>query len=311
MEKRVKIACIVILIGAILIITGMVTGGNMNTILYSCYNYNSKELPMHYAYAESVPSQHNRNTQLTANGSDIKHLKIDISDYHAGLTIEPHDNRSITYSIQHNTKHVAPVIQIEGDSLVITAKKTKKNRYWSLNWLLGLFRYDMGHPAATITLQIPRNTIFDTANINVGVASLRLDSFTVQHSFTLHTGIGSVDVSNITASNVNIETGIGGAVFRNCSFTDTIMHTGIGETSFDGKIFKSLDIQAGIGEIDMNIHGSEDDYALDIESGIGSVSVNGARSGFLGNRSRQTNKNAAHAIHVESGIGEVAIRFTE
>ena len=255
-------------------------------------------------YTAPVLSADTHEVQLSANTSVLKQLKADVS--YVTLRIEPHNKHSIVYSITNNTKKIGASVQVEGDTLTIS---TKKNRKW--NWFSGWKGDRLGRSKTAITVKIPQNTLFDTADINIGAGLLMLDSFTANQRFKLNTGAGEVDVKNITASNVNIQTGVGETVFHNCSFTDTVMNTGIGETVFDGKIFKSLDIKAGIGEIDMRINGKKDDYLINATSGIGSILIDGRSATGIDSTFRINNQNALHTIRVKAGIGEVNIKFNE
>ena len=310
MKRRIRTAFTIIGIGGLLIIIGILMGGSVKKTFY--YNGCSDEkwcidkekLSMDNENTSSALSADTHETQLAANTSALSRLTVDV-DY-VTLKIQPHDKQSVTYSIMNNTKKMKASVQVEGNTLMIS---TEKERKW--NWFFG-WSHDIGRTKIVITVKIPQNMLFDTADINIGAGLLMLDGFTANQRFKLNTGAGEVDVKNIIASNVNIQTGVGETVFRNCSFTDTVMNTGVGETSFDGKIFKSLDIKAGIGEIDMRISGKKDDYSIDITSGIGSVLVNGTSgSGLMGNMIKENDRAASHTIRIKAGIGKVNIRFPE
>ena len=310
MKRRIRTAFTIIGIGGLLIIIGILMGGNVKKTFYynSCpdeeWCMDKEELSMDNENTSSALSTHTNETQLISDASVLKQLKADVS--YAALRIEPHDKQSIAYSITNNTKRIGASVQIDGDTLVIS---TKKNHTW--NWLFGWRRDNTGHAKTLITVKIPQNMLFNTANINIGAASLMLDGFTVTQRFNLNTGAGKVDVKNITASNVNIETGVGKTVFHNCSFTDTVMNTGVGENLFDGSVFKHLEINAGIGEIDMRINGKKDDYLINATSGIGSILIDGRSATGIDSTFRINNQNALHTIRVKAGIGQVNITFTE
>jgi len=310
MKRRIRTAFTIIGIGGLLIIIGILMGGNVKKTFYynSCpdeeWCMDKEELSMDNENTSSALSTHTNETQLISDASVLKQLKADVS--YAALRIEPHDKQSVVYSIINNTKRIGASVQIDGDTLVIS---TKKNHTW--NWLFGWRRDNIGHAKTLITVKIPQNMLFNTANINIGAASLMLDGFTVTQRFNLNTGAGKVDVKNITASNVNIETGVGKTVFHNCSFTDTVMNTGVGENLFDGSVFKHLEINAGIGEIDMRINGKKDDYLINATSGIGSILIDGRSATGIDSTFRINNQNALHTIRVKAGIGQVNITFTE
>lgn len=308
MKRRIRTAFTIIGIGGLLIIIGILMGGSVKKTFYNEYHDEKWRMDegfdMNDEYTDSVLSADTHEVQLSANISVLKQLKADVS--YVTLQIEPHDKQSVVYSITNNTKKIGASVQVEGDTLMIS---TKNNRKW--NWFSGWKGDRLGRSKTAITVKIPQNTLFDTADINIGAGLLMLDGFTANQRFKLNTGAGEVDVKNITASNVNIQTGVGETVFHNCSFTDTVMNTGIGETVFDGKIFKSLDIKAGIGEIDMRINGKKDDYLINATSGIGSILIDGRSATGIDSTFRINNQNALHTIRVKAGIGQVNITFWE
>lgn len=309
MKRRIRTAFTIIGIGGLLIIIGILMGGSVKKTFY--YNGCSDEkwcidkekLSMDNENTSSALSANTHETQLAASTSALSRLTVDV-DY-VTLKIQPHDKQSVTYSIMNNTKKMKASVQVEGNTLMIS---TEKERKW--NWFFG-WSHDIGRTKIVITVKIPQNMLFDTADINIGAGLLMLDGFTANQRFKLNTGAGEVDVKNIIASNVNIKTGVGETVFRNCSFTDTVMNTGIGETVFDGKIFQNLELNAGIGEIDMRINGKKDDYLIDATSGIGSILIDGRKAAGIDSTFRVNNQNALHTIRIKAGIGEVNINFTE
>ena len=308
MKRSIRTAFAIIGIGGLLIIIGILMGGSVKKTFYNEYHDEKwmmdEEWNKDDEYTDSILSADTHEVQLSANTSVLKQLKADVS--YVTLRIEPHNKHSIVYSITNNTKKIGASVQVEGDTLMIS---TKNNRKW--NWFSGWKGDRLGRSKTAITVKIPQNTLFDTANINIGAGLLILDGFTANQRFKLNSGAGKVDVKNITASNVNIETGVGETVFHNCSFTDTVMNTGIGETVFDGRIFTKLEINAGIGEIDMRINGKKDDYLINATSGIGSILIDGRSATGIDSTFRINNQNALHTIRVKAGIGEVDIKFTE
>ena len=303
MKKRIRTAFAIIGIGGLLIIIGILMGASVKKALYD--EYNDEEWSMNDEHTGIMLPTNTHEVQLTANTSGLKQLKADVS--YATLRIEPHNKQSVDYSITNNSKRLGASVQIEEEVLTVSTKKPHK---W--NWLFGDWKLDKeGRSKTVITVKIPQNMHFDTADINMGPASLTLDGFTVTQRFTLNTGVGEVNINNITASNVNIKAGVGETVFRNCSFTNAMMNTGVGETVFDGKIFENLELNAGIGEINMHINGKKADYLIDATSGIGSILIDGHKAAGIDSTFRVNNQNALHTIRIKAGIGEVNIKFTE
>lgn len=299
MKKKVVTALLIIVLGGALIAAGYMMGGRVKKIFPG---YNDRGWTMEEDW-DSTTLADTRDIQLVSDVSTIKHFKATVA--YGILKVVPHDSDSFSYSITENTEKLAASVCVQGDTLLVKTKEYRKPFFDLHNTIRNV--------KTVITVNIPKNTIFDTVDINVGAASLLLDGFTAHKRFLLNTGVGEAKIKNITASDVNIKTGVGETSFRNCTFTDTVLKTAIGETSFEGKIFKTLDVKAGIGETDLRINGKKDDYSFDIISGIGSVHVDGSAAGsVLGGRSISAgNTNTPHTIHVKAGIGEVNINFTE
>lgn len=321
MKRKIKNACIIIGLGGVLILIGVMMGGGIKKTFYrtlnnAFYGYTNEHF---YGYADEGASMDDDyrdstlltdipDTELISDASGIKQLKVDIS--YAELRIEPHDKQSIIYSITRDTNKIGTSVTVQGNSLNITTNRIHGKRKWS--WFFGWYRDRYENFDTIITVKIPRNALFEHADIRVGAAPLFLDGFTAQKSFILNTGVGEVTVTNITASHVEITTGVGETVFKNCNFTDTAMKTGVGETSFDGTLLKSVNILTGIGETTLRINGKKSDYAIDVISGIGSVFVDGANSSsFVRTSIKNAKQDAVHTIRVHAGIGAVNIDFTE
>lgn len=298
MKRIIRTSFLIIGLGALLIIIGFMTGGRIKRAFYGY----DEEWVMDNENTGTEISAYTPDTQLIPDVSVLKRLNADIAS--AVLRIEPHNEPFVAYRITGNTKKLAASVRMDGNTLVISTRKRR-------SWLFGWRGHGMGRPSTLITVKIPHNTTFETVTMNIGLASLIMDGFTITKKFLLHTGAGSVTINNITATHVDIQTGVGETVFQNCTFTDTVMHTGIGETSFDGRILKKLDIHAGIGEIDMQIHGKKADYAIDTTSGVGSILINGRSATGLQSTFRVNNQNAHHTIRVKAGIGQVSMTFSE
>lgn len=298
MKKKVVTALLIIVLGGALIAAGYMMGGRVKKIFPG---YNNRGWTMEEDW-DSTTLADTRDIQLISGISAIKHFKAEVS--YGALKVIPHDSDYFSYSITDNTEKIGASVQVQGDTLSVKTKKYRARFFGPHNI--------MGNVKTVIVVNIPKNTIFDTVDINIEAASLFLDGFTAHKSFLLKTGVGETKIKNITASDVNIKTGVGETSFRNCTFTDTVLETGIGETAFEGKIFKMFDIKAGIGETDLRINGKKEDYSFDITSGIGSVHVDGSATGSgLGSSISVDRADAPHTIHVKAGIGEVNINFTE
>lgn len=299
MKRIIRTSFFIIGLGALLIVIGFMTGGRIKRAFYGY----DEEWSMHDENTGAEIAAYTPDMQLMIpGGSALQHLKADVS--YAVLRIEPHDEPFVSYNITGNTKKRAASVHIADNALLISTNK-RRNR------LFGWYGNTTERLSLSITVRIPRNTAFETVAMNIGVASLFLDGFTITKAFSLNTGVGEVEIKNIIASNVDIKTGMGETAFRNCTFTDTVLQTGLGETSFDGRILKNLDINAGVGAIDMRINGKKSDYTIHSITGIGSILINERTATGIRNSFRVSAQDAPHTMNIKAGIGEVRIHFTE
>ena len=151
MKRRIRTVFTIIGIGGLLIIIGILMGGNVKKTFYDNgyldegWCMDKEELSMDNENTSSALSTHTNETQLISDASVLKQLKADVS--YAALRIEPHDKQSIAYSITNNTKRIGASVQIDGDTLVIS---TKKNHTWS--WPFGWKGDRLGRSKTAITV---------------------------------------------------------------------------------------------------------------------------------------------------------------
>ena len=93
MKRRIRTAFTIIGIGGLLIIIGILMGGNVKKTFYNEYcdeKWSMDEgFDMDDEYTDPALSADTHEVQLSANTSVLKQLKADVS--YAALRIEPHD----------------------------------------------------------------------------------------------------------------------------------------------------------------------------------------------------------------------------
>ncbi len=287
MKKNIKIALLFITIGLLLMAIGYAFGGTIR----------KKD------FSTASDDVENTSAQKIVIENTVQNLFINVDT--GIIRIIPHHEQGFCYTVTDNSDKADASVYTDGTTLKVTTNHTKK---WFGN--LHFFGFP-NKPVPQITVYIPENTVFDTADITTGTAETVLKSFTIQERFILHTGIGETTVQNVTAHNVSIETGIGENIFDNCTFTDTSMETGIGETAFSGILLGASVIKSSIGETNIRIHKPRDFYTVSVTSGIGDVFINGSKASKRHKdlNTDRDNKTAKHLITVKSGIGTIELDF--
>jgi len=139
-----------------------------------------------------------------------------------------------------------------------------------------------------ISLYVPDSIYYNDINISVGV--------------------GSLDITGLTARRLNSDSGVGSLNMSNMSVDRLTMINGIGESKFRGVVNGDVSVDTGVGSVSLRIEGNEDDFNYEISCSIGSVRVgNQSYSGLASVRS--INNNADKNMRLYCAIGEISVRF--
>lgn len=130
----------------------------------------------------------------------------------------------------------------------------------------GLFRRDK---TAYVTLEVPKGTVFKSADIEVGVGSLEAYDFLCE---------------------------------------DVVIECGVGRTYISGQIQGDCNIECGIGEVSLVLSNQEEDFDYEVECGIGEVQVGGSSYSGL-SRTQEIDNDADNEMDINCGIGKVQVTF--
>ncbi|MEY8427837.1 DUF4097 family beta strand repeat-containing protein [Lachnospiraceae bacterium 46-15] len=121
----------------------------------------------------------------------------------------------------------------------------------------------------TITIEVPKGTIFQEVEMRVGV--------------------GSLEAERLDCKELKLE-------------------CGVGSVSVNGQIREDGEIDCGVGEVILALDNKEEDFDYKVSCGIGSVLVGeNSYSGIPGEK--EIDNGAKHKMEIECGIGSVAVTF--
>lgn len=281
-----------------LIITGLLMGGNMKDIL-ATENSN--------VVYEKI--------DVTLEEKDIENVEIDVA---AGKFV-----------IKRGDK-----FSIKGEGNV---KQSVKNGTWKLeeNYevikILFLripivWRWNMwnGH-YASYEITIPYDADLRELNLDLGAGKAEMSEVQVQYlnvdlgagefngrdidaaEGKISVGAGNAELNGVTFSQqCKLDVGMGELKVENGDFTELKIDNGAGSTKLQGKLYGKIEVDNGVGDIKINCAGKKENYAFDIDNGIGTIKINGES---YSDKEFSASANQLGEFDVDNGIGDVRISF--
>lgn len=212
----------------------------------------------------------------------ITSLKVNINA--ADFTIKQADS----FFVESNLKYLT----VEENNGVLTIQETNK--------LNGKYS------DAALTLGIPKEFVFERANIITGAGRLTVD-FLSAETLNLEFGAGEVRIDSlIAASRADIDGGAGKITIAGGSLNNLDLDMGVGQLNLTSAVLGNSEFDLGVGETNIVLIGSKDDYEIDVEKGIGNITFDGKTvSGFVSSGSGN------NRIEISGGIGAINLSFKE
>ncbi len=217
------------------------------------------------------------------NTQQIVSLDIDISA--AELTVTTGDN----FSMESNLKKLT--IKTEGDTLLI---KEKSNYFFGFG----------SKRTPKINLVLP-DKIFEKIEIETGAGRVSIQTLSAKH-LSFEFGAGEVEIDNLSAiENAEMESGAGKVTIANGTLNNLEFEMGVGECNVTAKLTGNNRLKGGVGSFNAYLVGTSEDYTLKVSTGIGSTNIDGKKV------TNGTYGNGKSVVQIESGVGEVNVRYKE
>ena len=157
----------------------------------------------------------NQPVSYTTTETDLSAPSLELKIGTSDLKIKTGDKFSI--EADENRMNVS----ISGDKVLVEEKKTGFFSKWK---------------ASELTIQIPKDYVFEAAKIDSGVGKVSVDGLKAK-DLSINLGVGEVEMKNLTV--------------------------------------EGADVNCGIGKVSLELTGVEEDYTFKMNRGIGSISLNG------------------------------------
>ncbi len=194
-----------------------------------------------------------------------------------------------TFSVETNNKYVT--IKQNGSRLAIKEKSHMFSKASRHN---------------KVTIYIPVGMEFSDVSITTGAGVVDVSALTAR-DLDLELGAGEIVLNNLTVHHeTSIESGAGEVTINKGNLHDLSLEAGVGECTLNTILTGEADITAGIGEVTVNLLDSRDNYTVYVEKGIGEITINGKKC-----HNETTYGIGPTKLEVEGGIGSISINFKE
>ena len=214
--------------------------------------------------------------------SDVHSLNVEIGA--AEFTIIEDDE----FRVESNLKYLT--VEEKGGVLTIV-ENTKIN--------VGL-----GYNNAELKLYIPKNILFENADITTGAAKFNADTLSAK-TLVLKTGAGKTEFDLLKVSeSVKIKGGAGEISINDGTLNNLNLNLGVGKLNMTAELKGCSNLKFGVGQSDLTLIGDKSDYQLNITTGVGKVTVDGANSAAFANSG-----NGENTVNIKGGVGSTDISF--
>lgn len=214
-------------------------------------------------------------------GDGINSIDIDIS------AAEFHITSGDAFTVETNNKNVE--ISEKNGTLYIKEKK-------------GFFNTLSGK--SVLTVYLPTETEFKTANISTGAGKVDIDRLVTQ-ILEMDLGAGKMTAAQLTATvKASIEGGAGKIDIGGGELCNLDLDMGVGELILISKLTGQSDLEMGIGSATLLLDDTSETYKIKIDKGIGRATVDGIEvtDGYV-------YSNGDNIINIDGGIGSIDINF--
>ena len=168
------------------------------------------------------------------------------------------------------------------------------------------FNLGITYTDASLVLCVPKDFVFNHANIKTGAAKLTVEALYAD-KLDLELGAGEVIINELKAlSKAHIEGGAGALSIKSGVLYDLDLDMGVGELNLTASILGESELNYGVGEANLVLIGSKEDFCIEFNKGIGSATIDGETMSdgtVYGNGKNQ--------IYINGGIGAINVSFKD
>ncbi|MFA9463562.1 MAG: DUF4097 family beta strand repeat-containing protein [Velocimicrobium sp.] len=271
------------------------------------FHYNDDKHGIHINVGDEEDESDGNNTMSNYETYDFTQSYTNVES----LDIEATINRVILSEgdeFRVNMKNVSTNCKVSEKSGVLSIKDSSHYGDSFLSWIGDLLdgKGLSSLKGGTITITYPKGFIANKCDIEAGTGSVQISNLQTT-TLNIEAGTGSISGNDIVAGYMDLECGTGSVNLDTSSFSGSEIEAGTGSITINGKMTGQNTIECGVGSVYLGLEDSQDSYKLEVEKGLGHITIDGSSYSSVSTIS----PNAANSLSIEGGIGSVTIDFAK
>lgn len=229
------------------------------------------------------------NVQKFAVGDSAKELDIEVGD--CKFIVKPSGDNQF-YAEATEVEKIQ--CYIEGDCLKLISTTT--NQSW-----------DSTKSKTEVVLYVPENVHYEKIDMNLGMGSAELSKLTAQE-INLEVGAGKLEVAAPVADLLNVTVGMGQAKITDMRVATFDGDVDMGSLEAEGFCQGNLRAKCAMGSIDMELEGKEEDFNYELSNAMGTLTVGSYSSKGMASE-KSIDNNSEKTIEVDCSMGSAKVSF--
>lgn len=155
-----------------------------------------------------------------------------------------------------------------------------------------------------INITIPQDLTLERFKLNVGGGNINIENIT-SVDWDISLGMSKASFDNIAATGkVKIDNGVGSIEITNSTLNNLDLDNGFGAAKLEASLTGKTKLDNGLGGMNVTILDKKDNYTIDVDNGLGSVNIDGVTI------DQERLGSGEKTLSLNNGLGSINIKFT-
>lgn len=156
----------------------------------------------------------------------------------------------------------------------------------------------------TINITIPQDLTLERFKLNVGGGNINVENIT-SVDWDISLGMSKASFDNITApGKVKADNGVGSIEITNSTLNNLDLDNDFGAAKLEASLTGKTKLDNGLGGMNVTVWDKKDNYTIDVDNGLGSVNIDGESI------DQERLGSGQKTLSLNNGLGSINIKFT-
>lgn len=276
MKNSIKIAIVLILLGAILVVGAIAGGADISINAIRELNVSGKKINLEF--------------------EPIQAVQIDVSNYSVEIVPSKDNKTKVVYNetMRFGKTHQSLDVKVEDGILKIVDINQEKVRF--------NFSFFILNKNTNIVISVPEDLV---GQIKLSAGSFEAKDIALSE-MEVEAEMGSINLVNAKVVNSKFEAKMGSLNVKNSICENINLNTEMGSIDYSGVLLGNNDFSTEMGSIDLKLEQKRDDIALNLKTSMGNVMVDETKGSI--NEEKSSTKSYLKA---ETEMGSIDIDFED